>query len=143
MAALVKTQLAQLSDAERKALKSKPISELDDVEKNLRIKLLELELGEVSSQMNPQDLTGVEPKDFVRITVPLTPLGEMIMINERKYYGNCKVTRECAEQIMVLVSDSYKVERDRLTHRGNQDEVSQLRGQQHAQVTRFKEIMEA
>lgn len=121
----------------------KDIALLTQEELRIRLKELEKKISILSADvMVKTDLTTLGPDDKVEITMCAGPMGDIYKINEVPYMpGKHVVTKRLAEQLAYMVSESYKIERERLMSRGNLMEGALLRGEQLARIERYQEIM--
>lgn len=131
----------KLTPADKEALIAKPIGECSQIEKDLKLQILEERVKGIAVS---QDLSKLGPDDLVYITVPLKDDGEMFEINLNKYYGRIKVTKRAAEQLMYMISDHYEKVKERTIDRGNARRKNNkgLRGEDHAVVERYQSMME-
>lgn len=137
-----KKKLSELSPAEKEALIAKPISQCSQIEKDLKLEILE---ERVKGIVVAKDLSSLGPDDLVTITVPVKTDGEMFEINLKKYYGRIQVTKRTAEQLMYMMSDHFARQRDLLKDRGNRNRGPQssiIRGEESIQLERYQQIME-
>jgi hypothetical protein len=87
-------------------------------------------------------LEGLKPNDLVAITIPPGPMGEVYKINEKMFPpGKHKVKLKVARQLAGMVSESWRMERERLTSRSNILKQGVLQLQNVAKIERFQQIM--
>lgn len=142
MAEVKMKSLAELSHAEKEALIAKPITECSQVEKDLKLAILD---ERVRGIVSAQDLSKVGPDDPVWVTVPLKDDGEMFEINLKKYYGRIEVTKRTAETLMYMISDHFGRVRERTTDRGNvnrRQRDGMIRGENAAVIERYNTMLE-
>lgn len=117
----------------------KPIGELSVEELKLRLAAVEKK-GAI--QLKGKNLNDLKPDDLVEISVPFAPLGEVYKINEVPYTeGTHKVPLRVARQLASMISESFKIERERLTSRSNHMQGAMLRGEELAKIQRFEQII--
>lgn len=117
-----------------------PLSECSEEQVRLRAEILEKRLAKVQSSL-PADLRGLKPTDRVEITMPLAPDGSLYTINDKPYYGKIVVELQTARQLLSMVSEASRVERDRLRERKGPTDSTIYRGDDQLKLQRYKEIM--
>src|SRR6266404_1556543 len=117
----------------------KPIGELTVNELKIRLEAVEKK-GAIHAK--GKNLNDLKPDDLVEISVPFAPLGETYKINEVPYAeGRHRVPLRLARQLASMISESYKIERERLTSRSNHMQGAMLRGEELAKIQRFEQII--
>lgn len=122
------------------------IEDLTPNEMKIRLKALEEKISIIRAvapgNKSSSDLSGLGPDDFVLINMPASPQGDIFNLNGQKYPpGQHKVLKRVAEHLTYLVSESWKVEKERLISRSNHFQSALLRGEDLARVERFEQIM--
>lgn len=121
----------------------KDVALLNAEELRFRLKELDKKIAVLSKNAEPQlSLLPIGPDDKVEITMCTGPMGDLFKINEKAYGpGKHVVTKRLADQLAYMVSEAYKIERERLMNRGNVMEGALLRGEQLAKIERYQQIM--
>ena len=128
-----------------KKIMEKDIAQLTPEELRLRLKALEEKITVLTRETmvkSPTDLTAIGPDDLVEISMCSGPMGDVFKIQEKPYGpGRHTVTKRIADQLAYMVSEAFKIERERLMSRSNVMEGALLRGEQLAKIERYEEIM--
>jgi hypothetical protein len=106
----------------------------------LKAQLLEGRLKQLRASL-PPDLKGMKPTDKVEIDVPLAPDGSVHTINDKPYFGRKVVEFQTAMQIMSMVSESHRAERERLMERKGPMDGTLIHGSELVKMRRYQEIM--
>lgn len=124
---------------------AKDIAQLTPEELRLRLKALEAKITVLTKDTmvkSVTDLTAIGPDDKVVITMCAGPMGDTFKIQEKPFPpGRHEVTKRIADQLAYMVSEAYKIERERLMSRSNMLEGALLRGETLAKIERFEQIM--
>ena len=131
----------QMAPADKEKLIAKPITDCSQIEKDLKLLILEERVKGIAADL---DLSKLGPTDKVFITVPLKDDGEMFEINLKKYYGRIAVEKRTAEQLMYMISDHFEKVKERTTDRGNLNRRrpgNEIRGEGAAMVERYTSMM--
>lgn len=110
----------------------------------LKLRLAEVERRGTAKVELPkaEDLSKLEPDDLVMIHMVDGPMGDIFKINEFPYpAGPHKVKLRVARQLASMVSDAWKIERERTISRSNAMNGALLRGEELAKIERFESIM--
>jgi len=128
------------------ALMKKDVDDLTPEELKIRLKNTEAKIAELrldsSMHSDGRNIDEIGPDDLVTITVPSSPMGDIYNLNW-KYYppGRHQVPKRVAQHLAYVISESWKIERERLMSRTNKFSGSLLRGEDIARIERFEQIM--
>jgi len=139
-------QEKEFDDANLARIMSADVDKLNPLELKLRLKTLEanikLNITANKVSVDKKNLKNLGPDDLVTITMIANPQGDIFNLNGTMYApGQHVVKKRVAEYLQYMVSQSYKVERERLVSRSNPNQSSLLRGEDLARVERFEAIM--
>lgn len=137
------TLLPQAEKLDINEILKKDLEDCSADELRLRARHLEEKIANVTASINnkgPQDVP-IQPDDIVEIDMPPYPTGEVFRINEVPYQGICHVKYRTALQLAHMVSEAYKIERERLVSRKSILESASLRGEDLTKIRRFEQIM--
>jgi hypothetical protein len=140
---VIPQELVNLTAEQEQALLKKPLEECSEPEVKARLRIREAQLSQFTSQFQQSQLEDITDDDDVWVEIPALPTGELFKINEQAYYGRMQVKYRTARTLLSLVSEAYRVEREKDMRRGNLDGGGSalLRGEHLARIERYKTIM--
>lgn len=141
-----KREAKMVTEIDIDALMKKDVEDLTPEELKIRLKNTEAKIAEMkldtSLHTDGRSIDEIEPDEIVEITVPSSPMGDTYNLNF-KYFppGVHKVKKRVALDLAYRISQSWRIERERLMSRTNKMSGAILRGEELVKINRYEEIM--